>query len=1247
MHFSGHGEHQGRLYLAVRGSERGRLLRASSVDMDDLLEDAKQDGTPVLFLLDVCGAGHALTGDLVEDLKLAAGARAPDGSSSRGAWVIGACAAGETTRQALFSRATATVLRRLADGALDISPALEHVPVSTFATEVARELALDDGLGQSVVHTPQQRALEEVPGFFPNPAYARDAPDRFLAGVDTVLRQLALATDPELDLLHFATRAAGNQRGDVCQFSGRTSHLARIRTWLEDPDGDQERLLLVTGGPGTGKSALLGVTTCLLHPALRPLRRRVRARVTGFAPRTGARILAVHARQLTVGQITDSLLRQLADQIAADETSQDGTPTEELPSVRTDREVLDARLRAAGPVVVVLDALDEAADPAAVVRDLILPLSGVGGRDVGSQCRVLAATRPWWSTLDTLGDHVAAHPARLLPLDPDTDRDRLDLADDLTEYLALLLDEDYPETTPRLIADRLARDAGTGAFLIAALFAGHLLQQADAGTPLTDDQVRSSLPCEITDVFDLHTRTLAAEDPWVLPVLHVLGQARGQGMPLELVHAAALAHSPAPDDGRSLRPAVEDTRKALRKAAFYLRTTPDTDHRLLYRYFHQALTDHAAPAADPQVVHRALTGVPRTTSAGTPDWELAHPYLKRHAAQHAAAAGIGALDQLLEDPLFLLHADPDTLAPYLPLATSTTALEHARIYRTTTTHHRDRHRATTRRDLLALDAATWRRPDLARTLAGLPLNHRTALLVPLWATSRTADAAIRHTLLNPLNNMSALAAAVRSDGRAFALLAGATVQVWDPVSGVYLRSFDGHPTYVLRAETAVLPDGRALAVTGDKAGTVLVWDPFTGEQLLRAVEHHDRWGIQGLELATAVLPDGRAFVATNSSGSGFTVKVWDLMTGNHLHDLRDSTLDKVLTTAVTRQGRALLLMASKRGGKASVWDLDTGDSLHTLGNWDMQVEEAKSAVLPEAPAVVVTRLQEGRLAVWNLETGEHLHDLPAPAKPSSFVRALATAVLPDGRALLVRASNTDDLATVDLMTGETVYTHTGGAGATSVGAALVTPDGHALAVTTGGGYHRSRRAVVWEMDPGEHARPLTRADSPLRSVVMVEPPGSKPLLVTVGMQENDVKVWDLATGEFLRAPSIPSSRVLGLAAVVLPDGIARVITTDTDQETLVWDPNTGEALHSLSGHPFKVCDVAAVVLPDGRGRVITIDPCTVRVWDLVAGEPLYTLGEYEGLSSVAAVALPDGRVLGVVAGEYGYVHVWDLHSGAP
>lgn len=711
-------------------------MRATSIEVDALMRDVEGgSGGPVLFLLDVCGGGRALTSQLAHQLS----------GRGRRAWLIAACADDEVTHEARFTTATTAVLDRLARGWLDLSPALEHIPIDTLAAEIDRELACADRLagrvGQSVVRTPQEKAASEAPPFFRNPVYGSDATSRFMARTDAALRQFAIESDPGLDLMHFATRAAGTNRADTSLFSGRTAQLQRIADWLDDREGDQERLLAITGGPGSGKSALLGVTVCVTHPVFAPLKRRIVSRVRGFRPNVRAKVLAVHARQLTTRQIVGSLLKQLADQIsdpAGSATSHGPHPTDPSASgaypeaTSADIGRLTDSMRNAGPIVVILDALDEAVDPASVLEEILLPLSGHGEKDPVRDCRVMVGTRLWQDALPQLHCVTTARPATRLDLDTQHRKDLTeDLTHDLAEYLSDFMYPHYPQSTTDAIAHKLAHATEHGAFLIAALYADHLLSEHAAGRHVPDLQIATGLPCSITEMFDLHTTTLARANPWIRPVLAALGQARGHGMPLDLIHAVALAHAPLELRERPLPLTLQDTRDALTMAAFYLRTSLDIDQRVLYRYFHQALVEHTASATDPVTTLEALLDtVPAADERGVRRWELAHLYLRRHAATHAAAAGPGALDPLQEDHMFLLYADPDHLTANLHHASSSQAVQRGRMYRTTVAHHGRRHSLAARRSFLALDAAVWHDSHLARTLTTTPSTTRSSPPLP-------------------------------------------------------------------------------------------------------------------------------------------------------------------------------------------------------------------------------------------------------------------------------------------------------------------------------------------------------------------------------------------------------------------------------------------------------------------------------------------------------------------------------------
>ncbi|MEV7197367.1 AAA family ATPase [Streptomyces sp. NPDC093510] len=1261
VHFAGHGvqaSRTGNLYLATAGGEaRGRRLVDTCVSFAQLLDEAENDDRPVLFLLDVCEAGQAILWQQLTDL---AAHRQQD--TPRNVWIIGACASSAITYGARFTTATAEILHQLADGDLDITPTLEYLSVQDLAAAVDRQLARSDLASgrprQALMRTPHVTADPGPQPFFPNPAYTTDPQASLLSGVDPRLREFALGCAPGLDPLHFATRAAGTPTASDILFCGRRSPLDRIQAWSNTTGPGRDRLLVVTGSEGSGKSALLGITVCLLHPDLESLGDRIARTVEHFTPRQPQTVLAVHARQLTLQQITDSLRRQLNDQQhttgphRATTSASSAKPVSPDASEQADAAELLRELRTSGDVLMVLDALDEAGDPAAVLEKLLLPLVATDASTDGSGCHVMIGTRKWWDTLPALRHHLNQHPGAEIDLDPATDHDRQVLSDDLDAYLRKLLPRRrYPRDTVRHIADRIARYTDHGAFLVASLYAHHLLT--------TPEQAPTSPPRTITEVFDLHIESLTANDPWLRTVLDVLGQARGQGMPLDLIHTAALDFHR--HGSHQTAPSLTSTRRALTKAAFYLRTTPDTDHRTLYRYFHQALTDHTASRTDSSAVHRALLGTIPTTENGAPDWARAHPYLQRHAADHAVASGDGALDQLLTDPRYLLHADPDTLAPHLLRARTDEGLLRADIYRTTVTYDPRRHRAQVRRDLLALDAAAWQQTSLARTITHTPLAGQPIPPTPVWATRRTHHAR-RHTLTGHTGEVHAIAVIADQKGVPLAVTGDddGTVLVWDLAAGVRRSTLTGHIGRVRAIAVIAGPTGVPLAVTGGEDGTVLVWDLAAGVRRHTLTRHTSSL----LSVATVTGPDGIPLAVT---GGGDAVVVWDVSAGVRRHtltgpgdrglgvaDLHGAPLglsDSCYVSATSGRNDTLLRVATVAGpdhtplaitssfdGTVIVWDLATGVRRHTLTNHTGNVSALAVVTDPDGTPLAITAGYNEAI-VWDAAAGVRRHTLTGH---TGEVHEVATVTGPDSAPLTVTAD--DDPVEVWELGSARIRWHTSTerTGTLHAIAAAAGPDSTPLAITS----DHDGNLIIWDVAAGTRRHTLT-CPGEVHAVAVITDPYHIPLAVTGG-NDGTVTVWDLKTEAHRHTLTGHANRVLAVAVVADPKGVPLAVTGGMDRSVMVWDVAAGVRRHTLTGPTDSVRAVAAVTDPDGVPLAITGgNRGSVMVWDLAAGVRRHTLtGHTNRVSAVAAVTDPDGVPLAITADYNGTVIVWDLAAGA-
>lgn len=874
VHFAGHGvpgtgHHS--LFLPTRQTTPANLPWTAP-QVGSWLEQAEcvADGPPVLLLLDVCGAGRPVMQQLVDGIRAA----------DRRAWVIAACAPDEKTYQARFTWAVGLVLERLREGRLDISPTVEYVPVETLAREIDRELVrsavAEDRPSQSVLRTVHAEARLRVPPFLPNPSYRETPGGQFRRSVETGLWQFAAAVDPALDPMHFISRASGTpQRQDMaqaCFFTGREEQLGRIKQWLEEPD--QPSLMVVTGSPGSGKSALLGVAACLAHPQLREVTRQIAQAVPrDVRPEPNPGLAAVHARQRGPSEVLSSVASQLG---LGDEPGRGWTATALLDRIASQR---------SQPVTIVVDALDEASLDTALLWDILIPLAQARrrreDREAGMEpvlCRVLIGTRPWWDRYSALLGALDGEEQRI-DLDEISVEQR---TDELADYLCDILETSQAysglgtsalrRTTAHAVAEELAARHDSGGFLLASLFAHYLIHQDEAPTV---EQVVRRIPWDLPGMLDLHLEVLEREHPAMRTVLAAVAHGYGQGMPLEVVHQVAAAFTAPQDEA----PDTSDTRRALQAAAFYLRFSTDTDGQRLYRFYHQSLVDHLRSEYDyvrrEAISERVLDTVPGPASIAARRFGLAQPYVLRHAVQHAADAGRS--EELLRSASFLVHCDPQLLHEHL----STTSLRGQILGLISQAALSPVHEPWQRREWLRSTAEIWGEAWLVEAVDALDESTlqptRTNALSPVWGTA---------------------------EDRAR--------------SGEW---FSGGDTVLVRCAE------RWLAVCNDFDGPLTVWDVRMGLPLfsLRLPEAGPVTALCGRQVRAGSL------VAVGTTEGD--VHVWDLDTGNTLARIRTDALPVVALGLVEQGGRTLIIVCG--GGEVTAYDLsgDRVSSLDVVGGW--------------------------------------------------------------------------------------------------------------------------------------------------------------------------------------------------------------------------------------------------------------------------------------------------------------------------
>jgi hypothetical protein len=433
-------------------------------------------------------------------------------------------------------------------------------------------------------------------------------------------------------------------------FTGREEILSRIVAWLRQR---QPGLCVVTGPPGSGKSALVGRVATLSAPALREqlLLEGVPAELD---PGESSVDATAHLRQVTVTTAGEELASQIG-----------------LPAGAGAYDVLAhaSRCRAEGrPLAIALDGLDEAGDLAsrAIALELIVPLS--------REALVLVATR---EVPGPVGE-----PSLLATLAPaaetiDLGQDAEHILRDVHSYAVRRLEGASPTMDAQAVADALveiSRAAGVaheGPFLFARLVTSQLRAEP---VDTAGDDWRSRLASSVETAFEADlSRCVLEIDGYEHPtaareLMLALACAYGRGFPPDDVWPA-VATAISPTGAVYGRDSVFALLFALGRHV----VTGTEGDQAVFRIAHQRMIDYLRPTvgvspwqslspmiAEP-TAHAILALYERLLDEGQNPSD--HTYLWRFAWQHLADAGLAGIDLLRR----LVDRDREAFLPDLAI----------------------------------------------------------------------------------------------------------------------------------------------------------------------------------------------------------------------------------------------------------------------------------------------------------------------------------------------------------------------------------------------------------------------------------------------------------------------------------------------------------------------------------------------------------------------------------------------------
>ncbi|MFG6504046.1 AAA family ATPase [Microbacterium sp. P05] len=934
---------------------------------------------PTLFVLDTCFAGKSTT--VPWDDKR--------GNTEPRAVVLAASAWDDRAYEFRLSKAVTSLLSD--PDAIDAFPSLPHLKwdlVARTLRDRIAELAEGTGYPQFPTSTPLDPTvvdLDRFAPFFPNPHYLPPSPAE--AARDAAPVAVAPFVDG-VDVGHFLTRALAHQHTDSSPglFRGRDDQLSNLSQWL-DHDSPNDRIRIVTGDPGSGKSALLGVLVCsMLEPLRQPTARAWQH--LPVVPSPLKRAAAVHARGRGLLEIVHTIAEQLGLSSAMERNIEKGA-----------RSVVAALVDAVGeaprPATIVVDAIDESPEASQIVRQLLIPLAS-DRRNASATCRLLIGTRsgPNWPAAEPI--------IELARIDQVIDLSAVStlvLRSDLFAYVRDALTADaqwgqqhsrYAEIAADQVSRKLALSHDTeswGEFLVAGLFVDHLARNVAPDNEHALSAALEGIPQSLPDVLELQLQNEDGESSRLL--LTAFSLAKGEGIPLSL--AGRIAATLAGDDLWT----AEEAARVRDRIIFYLRATPDTDGTSLYRPFHEGIARHLVARLVQTDLSKVLDVVMDSRRlGGALQWADAPPYLQRHLLEHARDAGRAG--ELLQDPEVLVLVDPAAIqrlvAPRSERAWSPPPAYGLVRLAGTTPHQR--------RDLLMLAAIEDGDHELSHALQAHASNQSS--WDPTWTILGTKVRVVdAESKLEDWITTTALLPSTES-ARVVTGHESGLLRVWDVMSRELVGGTVDRGSAVVSLALAAVEESYVAAI-GRIDGSVGVSDLRTGRQIsafstggkavstLRTVPH----GVHFIVYALTV--DGSAFEWRSD-----TEQVRRIPPGEFpFRAIATGVMDGVPHT-VTGDDR----------GNVRVWKRGTSTPLSVVSGHAAQIR-ALSCARVGGRLVAVAGDARGGLTAWDVTHGTEL--ARSPSGHDGAISSITCATV-DGTAVVVSGGDDASVRTSDLLT---------------------------------------------------------------------------------------------------------------------------------------------------------------------------------------------------------------------------------------
>ncbi|MBN8656007.1 MAG: hypothetical protein J0M11_09745 [Anaerolineae bacterium] len=393
----------------------------------------------------------------------------------------------------------------------------------------------------------------------------------------------------------------------------------------------------------------------------------------------------------------------------------------------------------------------------------------------------------------------------------------------------------------------------------------------------------------------------------------------------------------------------------------------------------------------------------------------------------------------------------------------------------------------------------------------------------------------------------------------------------------------------------------------------------------------------------ALSPSGKLVAASSDNKFDYSVKVWDVDSGNLVCTLKGHE-NRVQAITFAYEEKWIVSVSNDR--TVRIWDIDSRLCIATLHGHS---DKVNTVIVAKDSKIAFSGSRDKTIKMWNLETIKsdeaNNREYSSAAEYEKHSNPINDLAIENNKNLVLSASQDSTIKIWEIKTGNCLNTLLGHSKA--VNSLALSFDGNRLLSGDGNG-----TIIYWDLKNQKNYRWIEKRKFTLQKGITALSISADGLYAVSGNKDSIIDIWSLENGlKHLRSLNghikgplnmrRDAPKAYGITSLIISKDGNFLFSAASDTTIKIWDIKTGAKLRTLKGHNRFVSDLA--LSSDNRKLISASYDTSIKIWDIDTGKCVDTLRGHQG--PVRSLTITgDGKKI-ISASSDNTLRVWNTDTG--